>query len=256
MNTLRVGIVEDEPLARQRLARLVGALPSLQIVGQADNPADAARMITTVVPDVVLLDIELGGQTAFDLIDAIGDVMPLVVFVTAYDGYAIKAFEAAAIDYVLKPVDAGRLAEALDRARTRVESDLVPHGERARAWRRIIAEARRRERIALRESGRTYLVNEDDVIWIEAKRNYCLVHFRDRTVAIREAMERLHERLPRDTFARVHRSAIVNVDHIQYLEPWFRGEHVVVLDDSTRLTTSRAYSASLEPFLSPQRGSK
>jgi two-component system LytT family response regulator len=112
-----------------------------------------------------------------------------------------------------------------------------------------VTEARKAERITLRESGRTYFVAARDVVWIEAKRNYALVHLRDRTVAVRETLASVEERLPRTTFARIHRSAIVNVDCIRYVEPWFRGEVVAVLDDGTRLTSSRAHGSNLDRFL-------
>jgi two-component system LytT family response regulator len=250
MRTARLVIIDDEPLARERVRTL---LPheGVAVVGEAASVAEAVQVIAREAPDILLLDIEMPDGTGFDVLAGVAeDHAPLVVFVTAYDQYAVRAFEAAAVDYVLKPVEPDRLQAALTRALLQLDP-----GHARRRWDstrslvRALIEARRAERIVLHAEGRTYVVAAAQIVWVEAKRNTCLVHLNDRTVAVRETMTNLLSRLPRTLFARAHRSAIVNLSHVRYAEPFFRGEHVLVLSDGTRVTTSRLFGRQVHRFL-------
>ena len=227
----RVLIVDDEPLARERIRQL---LPEARVtlVGEADSVDASEAAIRRLHPDLVFLDIELTDGSGFDLLSRLdATLQPLVVFVTAYDEHAVRAFEAAALDYVLKPVDRDRLGEALQRALDR------------------LALTERPSRITLRDSGRTFFIEPREILRIEAKRNNCLVHLASRTIVVRETLTDLQARLPRASFARAHRSMVVNLDHIRYADPYTRGEHVLVLTDGTKLITSRGMGAELRRLL-------
>ena len=250
MRTARLVIVDDEPLARERVRTLLPR-DAAAVVGEAGSVAEAVRVITRETPDIVVLDIEMPDGTGFDVLAALpDDRMPLVVFVTAYDQYAVRAFEAAAVDYVLKPVEPGRLQAAMTRAAERLNPpDSNRPWESTRSLVRALIEARRAERIVLHADGRSYVVEAARILWVEAKRNNCLVHLTDRTVVVRETLTNMLGRLPRLLFARAHRSAIVNLSHVRHAEPFFRGEHTLVLSDGTRVTTSRLFGREVHRFL-------
>ena len=248
---VRVVIVDDEPLARERLRQLLSRIPAVLIAGECNGASDARSVLPAADPDVVLLDVEMPDGSGFEVLDNLdAERIPLVIFVTAHESYAVKAFDAAAVDYVLKPVDPERLEEAIERARDRLSHSVAGiERTRLRALVDVLRDARQAERVRVRDGTRTYFVDAADIVWVEAKRNHCLVHLRERSAAVRETLSSMEARLPSHMFLRVHRSAIVNVDRITYVEPWFRGEHVLVLDDGTRLTTSRTHGRALHTYL-------
>lgn len=240
-------VVDDEPLARERVITLLPPATTV-VVGEAWSRASAVSAIRRLEPDLVFLDVEMPDGPGFDVLaDVSAEQTPVVVFVTAYDDYAIRAFDAAAVDYLLKPIDPARLSKALERALTRLTGTASAAGARPPAGTpRDTAESRQ---IVLRERDRSYFVDTERILWIESKRNNCLVHFVDLTIAVRETLTALSSRLPRERFARAHRSVVVNLQHLRYAEPYFRGEYVLVLSDGTRLTTSRGMGTELHQLL-------
>lgn len=248
---VRAVIVEDEPVAMERLRRLLGEEGDLEIVGEAATGADALRRLRAEDPDVVFLDIRLPDMNAFEIVREMGpEKMPLVVFVTAYEEHAVHAFEVKAIDYVLKPFEAGRLASAVHDVRRRL--DLESAAERARRMGSLLelvgegleldAGSGPRRRLVVRSQGRIRLVPVDDVDWIEAAGNYVRLHLSDGdSELVRETMIRLEECLDPDRFVRIHRSSIVNLDRVEEIRHWSSGEYIVELEDGTELKLTRTY---------------
>ncbi|MBI3262186.1 MAG: response regulator transcription factor [Acidobacteria bacterium] len=248
--TLRTLIVDDEPLARRRLKVLLKDEADFEIVGECEDGRSAIAAVRRHAPDLMLLDVQMPGMSGFDVIAALGaPACPAVIFVTAYDQYALKAFEVHAIDYLLKPFDRDRLRQALTRARRLVGREV----DVRRALRALLSDIRARplERLAIRSRGKVQFVRADEVDWIEASGHYLSLHAGRDTHLIRDTISGLEGRLDPDRFVRIHRSAIVNVDRIAELQPSFHGEYAVVLRDGTRLSSSRAYSARLRLLLEP-----
>ena len=250
--TLRALIVDDEPLAREGLAGCLAGMPDIEIVAQCANGVEAADAILERRPDLVLLDVRMPGMDGFDVIDAIGAAkMPAVIFVTAHEEYAVRAFDEAAVDYVLKPITEERVVRAIERARRRLaESD--PDAGPVRDLDALLARLGRRRpvlrRFAVRGERSTVFVPVQDVAWIESDGNYARLHTVDDTHRLRATLSGLEERLG-GAFVRVHRSLIVRVDRIRALEPLGQGDYVVILDTGTRLTSSRSYRENLRTLL-------
>ncbi len=207
--------------------------------------------ITTLAPQVVFLDVQMPGLDGFGVIDAVGvEVMPLVVFATAYDQYSLKAFEAHAFDYLLKPIDPDRFQRALGRVR----KEVLLGSSRTAALRSLLAsrpsELRYLQRVVVRTAGKVILVKAADIDWLEGSGNYVTLHVGRATYLLRESLSALERKLDPDQFVRSHRSAIVNVDRIRELGPWSGGEQALVLQDGTQLTIGRVFRARLENFLS------
>jgi len=220
----RVLIVDDEALARERLRTLLDSERDVTIVGECSGGREAVAAIVQHRPDLVFLDIQMPDLDGFQVLEAVAmDWLPAVVFVTAYDEYAIQAFDVNAMDYILKPIEPARFKKALGRAVKRGPLD----------------------RLVIRAGGKVLFVKPGDIDWIEADGKLAQVHVGRETHAIRLPLKRLEERLEAHGFVRVHRSAIVNVDRIRELEPWFHGEYVVILKDGTKLTSSAAHSQAL-----------
>jgi len=244
---LRVLIVDDEPWARRRVVSLLGNESDVEIVGEAGSGEEAVAGILELQPDLVFLDIQMDGMDGFDVIDVVGvDRMPMVVFATAFDNYAVRAFETHAVDYLLKPMERDRLLEALDRARREIGRD---RNEPAQQLGALIAELRTRsgylKRIGVSSAGRISIVQVAEVSWFEAAGNYVKLHVGDREHLTRQTMKELQSRLDPEQFVRVHRSSIVNLDRVRELQPWFRGEQVLILDNDTRVTVGRRYRDEL-----------
>jgi two-component system, LytTR family, response regulator len=220
----RVLIVDDEALARERLRTLLSSELDVTIVGECSGGREAVTAIVQHRPDLVFLDIQMPDLDGFQVLEAVAmDWLPAVVFVTAYDEYAIQAFDVNAMDYILKPIEPARFKKALGRAVKRGPLD----------------------RLVIRAGGKVLFVKPGDIDWIEADGKLAQVHVGRETLAVRIPLKRLEERLEPHGFVRVHRSAIVNVDRIRELEPWFHGEYVVILKDGTKLTSSAAHSQAL-----------
>jgi two-component system LytT family response regulator len=248
--SIRTVIVDDEPWARSRVVALLGAERDFEIVRECANVEQAIESITIDRPDVVFLDVQLREQTGFDVVAAIGpEAMPLVIFATAYDTYTLQAFEAQALDYLLKPFDEPRFRLSLDRVRRRLQES---SGDAA-ALKSLLAslqpERKYLQRLAVSRGGRLIFLRASEVDWIEGSGNYVNVHVGRETYLLRETLNALESRLDPAQFVRLHRSAIVNVDRIRQLEPWSRGEQAAVLSDGTQLTVGRTYRARLAALI-------
>lgn len=247
MTILRALIVDDEPLARRRLKTLLKDEEGIEIVGEAGDGAAAVAAIGRLRPNVVFLDVQMPGMDGFDVIGALSPPLcPAVVFVTAYDQYALEAFNVHAADYLLKPFDRKRLRQALARVRALAAGD--PHAAAARVL-NLVAEVRATrslERIVIKSANRVYFVRAADIDRIEAAGHYLTLHAGREEHVMRGTIREIAARLDPDRFVRVHRSTIVNLDRIKELIPWFHGEYVIVLRDGTRVTSSRGYSDRLQ----------
>src|SRR3954465_862591 len=245
----RVLIVDDEPLARERIRTLLSEDAAFEVAGEAGDGAAAAQAIASLNPDLVFLDVQIPGADGFDVIEAIGpDKMPFVVFVTAYDRYALKAFDVHALDYLLKPFDRERFREALTRAQAQIERNTGGDIERRLAA--IVKDLRpaktRTDRFVVKSGGRIFFVRTAEIDWIEAAGNYVKLHVGNDSHLIRETMNAVEGKLSPDLFVRIHRCHIVNIEQVRELQPWFNGEYVVFLKNGTRLTPSRGYRERLQ----------
>jgi two-component system LytT family response regulator len=242
-------LADDEPLARERLRMLLEPEEWIEVVEEADDGLAAINAIQKLRPDLVFLDVQMPGATGFDVIDAIGpEKMPFVIFVTAYDKYALKAFDVHAIDYLLKPFDKDRFHAALARVRQQLERRT--NGELERRLLELVQDLKpasnRIERFVIKSGGRVFFVRAEEIDWIEAAGNYVKLHVGTDAHLFRETMNALEARLNPDIFFRIHRSHIVNIERVRELQPWFNGEYVVFLKDGTRLTLSRGYREKLQ----------
>lgn len=239
---LAVLVVDDEPLARQAIVRLLRDDPEVGQLGECGDGIAAVQAIRRGAPNLIFLDIQMPAMTGMDVVTAIGvEQMPATVFVTAYEQYAVRAFEAHAVDYLVKPFGRERFAHALARAKARLAGD--GGGAMSARIMQALEALRRRdeylERIPVREGEQVVFVDVDDIVWIKASRNTVLIHLADRVHELRETMAALAERLDPRRFARVHRSAIINLRRVQTVHPWFNGYHVVTMDTGQKLRMSR-----------------
>ena len=246
---IRAVVVDDEPLARERLRMLLASEDWLEVVHECADGGAAVAAIHKIRPDSVFLDVEMPGASGFDVIEAVGaDRMPFVVFVTAYDKYAIKAFDVHAVDYLLKPFDRDRFRQAIGRARQQLEQR--SGGELERRLLALVQDLKptqqKLDRFVIKSGGRVFFVRSEEIDWIEAAGNYVKLHVGTDAHLFRETMNALEARLNPDTFYRIHRSHIVNIERVRELQPWFNGEYVVFLKDGTRLTLSRGYREKLQ----------
>ena len=246
---LRVLLVDDEPLARAKLRRLLSEEPEVEIVGEAGSAEEARRIVRAERPDLVFLDIQMPEEDGFGLIGSLdAEERPAVVFVTAYDEHALRAFEVHAVDYLLKPFDRERLQVALERGReaiARNDGDVLDEQLRL-MLQELRSEKPHLDRFVIRSVGRIVFVDAQDVEWIEASGNYVRLHLGKESHLLRETMSSLEARLDPRRFARIHRSTIVNVGRIKELHHIFHGDYSVLLRDGTRLTLSRGYREQFE----------
>ena len=255
---LRVVVAEDEPLTRAYLVGLLREHPAVEVVGNAASGREAIDLVRQMRPDLLLLDVQMPGANGLEVLEVLaadGQPLPDVVFVTAYDAHAVRAFELHALDYVVKPFDDERIALAVERSRTRVQT-----GRLAWLGRRMASLLEEGsdpsapsdddpiypDRIAVRTGGRIDLVRVDDVDWVEGSGVYAQLHVGDRVHLLRMTLARLEEQLAPRRFVRIHRSTIVNLDRVRSLEHIARGEYAVHLDDGTRLKLSRSYRDRLQ----------
>jgi two-component system LytT family response regulator len=251
--TVRVLIVDDEELARQRLQRLLATEKDVAIIGEAADGVQAVESILRLTPDLVFLDVQMPEVDGFAVLDRLRPrPAPAVIFVTAHDDYALRAFEVHAVDYLRKPFDAARFKEAFSRARQRLAG--AGAEDQARKLDALLAQVetqppRSRERLMVRTDGRLYFVRIDDIDWIEAAGNYVKLHVGRETHLMRETMLGIEKMLDPTRFLRIHRSAIVNLDRVREMQPWFSGEYTVILRDGTQLRLSRVYRERLETWM-------
>ena len=253
MKKIRTLIADDEPLARERIRALLAEQADIDVVGEARDGEEAVQAILTHAPDLVFLDIQMPRMDGFEVIRTVGaDNMPLVVFVTAYDQHALKAFDVRALDYLLKPFDRDRFAESIGRVR-----DAIEHSGSDEIGRRLLEIVRelkpgtppRSDRLVIKSAGRLFFLRIDEIDWVEAAGNYVKLHVGTDEHLLRETMNGIEQKLDPDAFFRIHRSRIVNMERIKELQPWFNGEYVVILHNGTKLTLSRGYREKLQERL-------
>jgi two-component system LytT family response regulator len=250
---IRTLIVDDEPLARDRLRALLEKAEDIELVGECGDGSEALAAIEQSAPDLLFLDVQMPEIDGFGLLERIpADRMPAIVFVTAYDKFALRAFEVHALDYLLKPFDSERFEKALERVR-----ETIQHRKDRDLGRRIsdlLTDVRHNaERVSgrfpIKSGGRVIFLKTEEIDWIEAADNYVSLHVGNEAHLHRETMSALESRLPEETFLRISRSAIVNVERIKELQPLFHGEYAVILRNGTRLTLSRSYRDKLDQLL-------
>ena len=251
---IRALIVDDEPLARTGVQQLIDPLDDVTIVGEATDGDEAVREIAAQEPDLVFLDVQMPEMSGLEVVREVGvEDMPLTIFVTAYDQYALEAFEAHALDYLLKPIEEDRFDEAMERAREqlrRAEADTL--NQQLQGLLREYADEEDRdaiERFTVRSRDRIYFVDVEDVQWIESEGDYVALHDGEDAHLVRKTMKKLEEQLASDQFLRVHRSYIVNVDYIEELRPLDHGTYQLRMASGTPLKTSRGYSDNIDALL-------
>jgi two-component system, LytTR family, response regulator len=255
---LRAVIVDDEPLAREALRLLISRDQDLIVAGECTG-VDAPDVIRRARPDVLFLDIQMPELDGFGVIDAIGvDAVPVVVFVTAYDAYALKAFDVHALDYLLKPFDDIRFAQTLNRVKAQLRGS-----DRRSSTDRLVALLEDRERSAqyarrflVRVREKVVVVKTEDIDWIEAADYYASIHTSGNAYLLRETLTDLEQRLDPERFFRVHRSAIVNLDRVREVHPLFRGDCALILSDGTRVKLSRKRRDEFERLFAAPAGKR
>jgi two-component system LytT family response regulator len=244
---MRVLIVDDEAPARDRLRHLLAASPDVEVAGEATDGEDAADRIAGLSPDVVLLDIQMPRLDGFGLIEAMGPEMPLTIFCTAFDEHALRAFDARAIDYLLKPVQPERLATALERARMLLAA---PERDRRRGMQALAGLVEERgqflPRLLIHDATRAYLLPVERIDRISSDRNHCDVHSGGRSFRLRRTLASLESRLDPKAFLRISKSDIVRLDAIHEIRPWSHGDYHVLMRDGTTVTWSRRYRAAAD----------
>lgn len=249
MNT-KVLVVDDEPLARQRILDLLKSEADLEVIGEARNGVEALEKIQSMKPDLVFLDVQMPEVDGFGVIEALGaDEMPHVIFVTAYDQYALQAFEVNALDYLLKPFDQERFYLALSRAREHLGREDAPIADQIRQLLvDVKPEEEHTDRLIIKSEGRIFFIKTEDINWIEAAGNYVTLHVGQEEFLMRETMAGMEAKLDPKQFIRIHRSHIVNIESIKEIKPWFNGEYHVDLKDGTQLTLSRKYRQNFKDY--------
>jgi len=248
---IRVLLVDDESLAREMLREMLQDDPQVTIVGESCNGREALEAIRTHSPDLIFLDVQMPELGGFEVLEALGKDIPRVIFVTAYDQYAVRAFEVHALDYLLKPFDQDRFDISWQRARAQILRDrdggtdqrILALLEEMKAGNKYL------ERLVIKASGRIYFLETSEIDWIEAEGNYVSVHSAKKSHLLRETISSLEAQLDPRKFLRIHRSSIVRIDRIQELQPWFHGEYRIILLNGTQLTLSRNYRDKLQEAL-------
>ncbi|MGA7447493.1 MAG: LytTR family DNA-binding domain-containing protein [Terriglobales bacterium] len=242
MSALRVFVVDDEAPARRKLLRFLAGDSDVEVVGEAANGRDAVEGIRRTHPDLLLLDVQMPDFDGFEVVKQLAPPLPRIVFVTAFDEYAIRAFDVHAFGYLLKPFDQPRFRKVLDDAK----EQLLARGSGSdENLRRLLAEmevARRGPtRVAVEDGERIFFVTAGEIDWIESERNYLLIHAGAKTYTIRGTLDAMEERLDRSEFVRINRSAMVRVDAVRELQKWFHGEYKVMLKSGASLRWTRRY---------------
>jgi two-component system, LytTR family, response regulator len=244
MARIRALIADDERPARQKLRRYLEAEPDLEIVGEAANGRDAVMMIAAERPDLVFLDVQMPGLDGFAVIEALDfEPLPQVIFITAHDQFALRAFEVSALDYLLKPFAPARFKRVLDRARQFLQREDA--GDLSERMSRLLQEVRSGpphvERLLVHAEGRAFFLRVDAIRLIEAAKNYVHLYTLKDSYRLRGTIEGLQQRLDPAKFLRVNRSQIINLDSVKELHPWFHGEYRIILDDGAEINWSRRY---------------
>lgn len=245
---IRTLVVDDEPLARRKLISLLSEAPDVQLVGECCNGGEAIETIREAEIDLVFLDVQMPEVSGLEVVDAIGpERMPAVVFVTAYDRYAVQAFDAHAVDYLLKPFARGRFQATLERARGRLAAAASTRD--ATRLDEVVALMERQhgglQRITVQEQGRVFFVGVDRIVWMQSEGNYLHLHVGEDTHRVRGTIKAIEARLDPTRFVRISRGALVNLAHVREIQPWFRGELILILQNDARLTVSASFAPRL-----------
>ncbi len=251
---IRVLLVDDEPLAREMLREMLKGDPQVAIVGESCNGREALEAIRRHSPDLVFLDVQMPEVGGFEVLASLGkEEIPHVIFVTAYDQYAVRAFEVQALDYLLKPFDQERFDVSWQRARAQVIRDRNGVRDMDQRILALLEELKAGksylERLVIKTGGRIYFLETGEIDWIEAEGNYVSVHSAKKSHLLRETISSLESQLDPRKFVRIHRSSIVRLDFIKELQPWFHGEYRIILQDGTQLTLSRNNRDKLQEAL-------
>lgn len=266
--TLKTLVVDDESLARRGLLHRLKPIPDIEVVGEARNGREALDMISKMKPDLVFLDIQMPGISGFEVVHQLdAATMPVILFLTAYDEYAVKAFEVNALDYILKPIDEDRLKQVLDKVRANLDqkhalkhkkmllklvSDISgePISSIAELGQADVSDLIHKEpsRLAIRDGGKTTWVNQEDIEWIDAAGDYMCVQAQGTTYIMRKTMKELEKELDGEILQRIHRSTIVNVKQVKEMESHINGEYFLTLGSGHRVKLSRTYKDKLRLF--------
>ena len=238
-SSIRTIVVDDEPLARTNLSVLLRCHSEIEIVGECGSGREALRMIRSAKPDLLFLDVQMPECDGFDVVGMLGNDAPCIIFVTAHDSYALRAFEIGALDYLLKPFDNARFERTLERAKERIA--LTKSGERAECP------------FVIKTTGQVCFVSASEIDWIEAADYYVSLHVGQKTHLLRRSMAELEQQLDENLFCRIHRSAIVKLDRVRRLEMNESGEYDVLLNDGTKLRLSRRYRKQLQSRMLARR---
>jgi two-component system LytT family response regulator len=253
---IRTLIVDDMNLARERIKMILGADNEIDIVGECTNGREAIAAIKNLNPELVFLDVQMPQMSGFDVVKTIGvDKMPTTIFVTAYDEFALRAFEVNALDYLLKPFDEERLEKAVKRAKQEIKK--LGHSNNSSSiderllqlLNNVKIEPKYLKRIPVKSAKQTILLPTDDIDWIAAAGNYLELYAGKNMHLIRERLTHLEQKLDPEKFARIHRSTIVNIEHIKTLQPLFNGDHLVLLQNGKELHMSRTFREKLFSLL-------
>ena len=249
---IRALIVDDEPLARRRIKSLLAHDPSVDVIGECSDGYKAVSSIRELTPDLVFLDVQMPAMDGFEVIKTIGpERMPTVIFVTAYDQYALRAFEVSALDYLLKPFDGSRFQKTLDRAKTMIRR--MQNGDVNDQLLSLLGDLRREQeipdRFVIKSGGRIVFLRMEEIDWMTAVGNYVRLQVGRDSHLLRETMTGMEAKLNSDRFMRVHRSTIVNLDRVKEVQPKTKGEYVVIMRDGTQLIMSRRYRERLNERL-------
>jgi two-component system LytT family response regulator len=251
---MKILIVDDEPLARERVREMLKNEGGIELIKDAANGGEAVKIIKKNRPDIVFLDIQMPDMDGFQVLESLGpetlSQIPAVIFVTAYDQHALRAFEFHALDYLLKPFDRERFADTLKRAKAKItQQDVEPDRRILNLLEQLNAPPKYSEWLTIKKDERIMLLKVEDIHWIEAQGNYALLTFKENSEMMRETMDNLESQLNPRIFVRIHRSTIVNVNHIKELQVWSRGEYRVVMERGKTFTLSRGYRSRFDAFL-------
>jgi len=245
---MRTLIVDDELPARQRLQRLLAEIEVVEVVGEADDGLQALELIEALSPDLLFLDIQMPGLNGFEVLEALA-VSPLVIFVTAYDEFAIRAFEVNALDYLLKPFSRQRLAQAVGRAQESLAEERDLAAQLGPLLESLATQGYYLTRLAVRDRDRIRVLDVEQVDWIGVENEQAMVHVGDQSYLVRRTLKELETRLDPARFFRAHRSAMVNLGRIQEVIPWFKGSHKLRLTTGAEIDLSRARARALRGLL-------
>jgi two-component system, LytTR family, response regulator len=249
---IRALVVDDEPLARDMIREMLEDDSEVEIIGECANGREAVEAIKSLTPDLVFLDIQMPELGGFEVLESFEhQTTPYIIFVTAYDQYAVRAFEVHAFDYLLKPFDRERFDTAWQRVKAQIKLD--QSGERDRHILELLEELKtgphHLERLVIKNGGRVFFINVQDVYCIESEGNYVKVYDNQKGYLLRETISSLEEQLDPRQFRRVHRSAIVKIDRIKEMQPWFHGEYRIIMENGKQLTLSRNYRSNFQRAL-------